>query len=178
MFKKIFIVFFLLLPTLIFAQSSLKNIQNLVKSLNYISHNNYSNQKTHFLIRQHILKYVDFETIATKVSYGWGHLLSNVQKNTFIKKLQEKIIQDLSVQLRSKKISQLRIKNVQKITTELAKVSLNSGNMFVNVDLLLTNINNKWLISDVLINQDSLVLYYKNQTKRLINRYGLNYFTQ
>ena len=166
------------MSALVFAQSPLTNIQNLVKKLNYISGSNFSNKNMDGLIRQHILQYVDFETIATEVSAGWGHLLPSVKKKIFIKKLQEKIIQDFGIQLKSKRISQLRIQNLQKITPRLIKVNLSSSDVFLNIDLLLTNRNQKWLISDVLINQDSLVAYYKNQIKSLINRYGFDYFTK
>jgi ABC-type transporter MlaC component len=176
MSRKIFVIFFLSFSYPIFAQDSLSEIKTLIQKLNYISYQNSDAKKTILLVKENVLQHVDSIAIANKISNGWGGLLSKKQKQVFIKNLKEKIIQDLSIQIMTKRFSHLSIKNIQKISFNQAKVTLATVNDFINVDLLLINKQKHWLVFDILINGNSLVKYYKDQMNVLINRYGLKYF--
>jgi ABC-type transporter MlaC component len=179
MSKKIFVIFFTFFLSFsysAFAQDSLLEIKTLIQKLNYISYQNSTPKKTIALVKENVLQHVDFISMANEISNGWGNLLSKEQKQIFIKKLKERIVQDLSIQIMTKRFSHLSVKNIQKISFNQAKVTLATVNDFIDIDLLLVNKQNHWLVFDILINEKSLVKYYKDQMHALINRYGLKFF--
>ncbi|SFV56532.1 hypothetical protein MNB_SUP05-5-493 [hydrothermal vent metagenome] len=179
MFKKISLITFLLFSSNVFSftnqNSDYQKVNTIIEKINYISKGGLSKKEIIFLLKTKFLKHIDIEKIAEKISFGMGTNFSIQQKKQFIAKLQNKIVTDLSRQLTRNNNLGLFIGSVKSYNNYFVIVNVLSKKIPIKINILISKNNNNWLIEDIILNNSSLVDYYKKNIYFLIKRYGYNF---